>query len=100
MGKRIKLFNRKHPPKSVTVLGYEIAIRVVPYLESDNAELLGAYNADTKTIFLLKGCNWQAVLLHELIHCGFSLTGATEGIGYNTEERLVLALEHAIAPLL
>jgi hypothetical protein len=100
VAKRIKLFNRKHPPKSVKILGYDIAVRVVPYLESDGIDLLGAYNSESKTIFLLKGCDWKSVLFHEMLHAGFALTGATEGIGYNTEERLVLALEHAIAPLL
>lgn len=97
---KVKLFNRKHPPKSVKLLGYDIAVRVVPYLESDNHELLGAFNAETKTIFLLKGCDWKSVIFHELLHAAICLTAACEGMSYNSEERIVLALESAIAPLL
>lgn len=97
---KVKLFNRKHPPKSVTLLGYTIAVRVVPYLESDGHDLLGAFNAETKTIFLLKGCDWKAVLFHELLHAAICFTASCEGMSYTAEERIVLSLESAIAPLL
>ena len=100
MAKPIKLFDRKHPPKSVTLLGYKIQIKVVAYLEDEGEDLLGAWNHDNKTIFLLRGCDWKSVLLHELMHAGISLTGACAGISMTSEERIVLALEHAIAPLL
>ena len=97
---KVKLFNRKHPPKSVKLLGYDIAIKVVPYLEDNEIELLGAWCDENKTIYLLKGCNWRSVLLHELGHACLSLTGANQGLGTNVEERLILAWEAGIAPLL
>ena len=97
---KVKLFNRKYPPKSITLLGYTISIKVVPYLEDNEVELLGAWCEEDKTIYLLKGCNWKWVLLHELGHASLSLTGANQGLGVNVEERIILAIESAIAPLL
>ena len=94
-----KLFDRKRPPRSVKILGQEVKVRVVPYLEDDGQDLLGAWNGETKTIFLLKGCDWQSVLLHEICHAILYFSGAGEGLTYTKEESIVMALEHGLAPL-
>ena len=95
----VNVFKRKRMPKSVTVLGHKINIKVVEHLDDDGQELLGAFNAETKTIFLSKGCD-KSVLLHEVIHAAIYLSGNSEGLSANREEAIVLALEHALFPLL
>lgn len=93
-------FNGKRPPRSVTVCGHKIAVKVSEHLDDDGTDLLGAFNSETKTIYLLKGCNWKSVLLHEITHAALYLTGASEGLTLSKEESLVLALEHALGPLI
>lgn len=93
-------FSGKRPPRSVTVCGHKLKVKVVPYLEDDSQELLGAFNGETKTIYLLRGCDWKSVLLHEICHAVLYFTGATEGLTYSKEEGIVLALEHNLGPLL
>jgi hypothetical protein len=100
VAKRIKLFDRVKPPRSVLVLGYRLKIRVVSYLEDSGADLLGAFNGETKTIFLARGCDWKPVLLHEITHAILYLSGSCEGLTQSKEESLVLALEHGLSPLL
>lgn len=53
-------------------------------------------------IFLERGCEWQTVLLHEILHAVIKLSGKASGLGltYDGEEGLVEALEHGLAPLL
>lgn len=94
----VNVFRRKRFPKSVTVLGHRINIKVVEHLDDDGQELLGAFNAETKTIFLAKGCD-KSVLFHEVIHAAIYLSGNSEGLSASKEESLVLALEHALFPL-
>lgn len=94
------VFNRARPPRSVNVLGHKLQVRVVPYLEDDAQELLGAFNSETKTIFLLKGCDWRSVLLHEICHAILYFSGASEGLTATKEESIVLALEHGLSPII
>jgi hypothetical protein len=93
-------FNGKRPPRSITILGHKMKVRVVPYLEADGDDLLGAFNGETKTIYLLKGCDWKSVLFHECIHACLYLSGASEGLSQTKEESIVLALEHGIGQLI
>jgi hypothetical protein len=97
---KCSVFNRPRPPRVVHICGQKLKVKIVPYLESDGCELVGAFNAETKTIFLTKGCDWKPVLLHELTHAIFCFTGAGEGLTMTREEQLCLAIEHALAPLL
>lgn len=92
--------SRKHPPRVVYVLGKKIRVRVVKCLEADDIDLLGAFNSDTMTIFLLKRSNWRTVLLHEICHAGLYISGASEGLTVYKEESIVLALEHALFPFI
>ena len=102
MAKRSKpdLFNRTNPPRVINVMGHKIKVRVVKYLIDENHELLGAWNPETKTIFLLKGCDWRSVLFHELIHCVISLSGVGEDLSMSKEESIVLALENNLFPVI
>lgn len=93
-------FSGKRPPRSVTVCGHKLKVKVVPYLEDDSQELLGAFNGETKTIFLLRGCDWKSVLFHECIHSVLYFTGAGQGLTANREEQITLALENSLGPLL
>jgi hypothetical protein len=92
-------FNRPRPPRVVHICGQKVIVRVVSHLEADNCELIGAFNSETKTIFLTKGCDWKSVLLHELVHALLYFTGASEGLGHSKEESIVLAIEHGLTPL-
>ncbi|MGA0852315.1 MAG: hypothetical protein ACO3QQ_03025 [Candidatus Nanopelagicaceae bacterium] len=98
--KHKSIFNRKRPPRVVTILGHKIKVRIIPYLEDNGEELYGAWNYDEKTIYLQKGCDWRSVLLHELIHTVFSLSGCGEGLPMAREENIAVALEHALLPLI
>ena len=93
-------FNRARPPRVVSVCGHKIKVKVVPYLEDAGAELLGAFNGETKTIYLMKGCEWKSVLLHEITHAILFFTGASEGLTISKEESIVLSLEHALGTLI
>lgn len=93
-------FSGKRPPRSVIVCGHKLKVKVVPYLEDDSQELLGAFNGETKTIYLLRGCDWKSVLLHECCHAVLYFCGASEGLTNTKEENVVLALEHGLGPLL
>lgn len=95
-----KLFERNRPPKTVMIMGHKVKVRIVPYLEDDGTDLVGAWNAETKTIYLLKGCEWKSVLLHEICHAILSLSGTGEGLSYTREESIVLALESGLGPIL
>lgn len=102
MAKNIKpkLFDRPRPPRHVMVCGHKVKVRIVKNLIDDNHDQLhGAYNGDTKTIFLAKDSEWKSVLFHELIHACWHLSGASEGVGMSKEEQLVLSLEYGIAGL-
>lgn len=90
-------FSRKRPPRVVSILGQKVKVRVVDYLEDDAQELLGAFNGETKTIFILKGQDWRSILLHEICHGILYFSGASEGLTYAKEESIVLALEHGLA---
>jgi hypothetical protein len=93
-------FNRKHPPRSVMICGQKVAVKVVAYLEDEAEELLGAFNGETKTIYILKGSNWKQTLFHESIHAALYFSGAGEGLTISKEESIVLALEHGLWSLL
>lgn len=94
------LFDRDRPPRVVNVLGNKLKIRVVKYLEDDCEPLHGAFNSETKTIFLTKDCNWRAVLLHEIIHAILHYSGTGEGLSMSKEESIVLSLEYGLISIL
>jgi len=98
--KHKSIFDRKRPPRVVTILGHKIKVRIIPYLEDNGQELYGAWNYDEKTIYLQKGCDWPSVLLHECCHAVFSLSGCGEGLTMAREEQIVIVLEHALLPLI
>jgi hypothetical protein len=95
----VNVFRRKRIPRSITILGHKIAIKVVEHLDDEGQALIGAFNAETKTIFLEKGCD-PSVLFHESCHAAIYLSGQSEGLSGSKEEALVLALEHALFPLI
>lgn len=94
------LFSRKRPPRVVTILGHKIKVRIKAYLEDDGIELYGAFDYNSKTIWLMKGCDWRSVLLHECTHAILALSGSGEGLTQAKEESIVVSIEHALAPLL
>lgn len=94
------LFDRPRPPRVVTVLGNKLKVKVVPYLEDDCEELLGAFNSELKTIYLVKNCNWKAILLHEILHAILHYSASGEGLSMSKEESIVLSLEHGLVPIL
>lgn len=93
-------FSLKRPPRSVMICGQKVTVRVVPYLEADGDDLLGAFNAESKTIFLLKGCDWKSVLLHEMIHGILYFSGAGEGLSASKEEQICISIEYALSNLI
>lgn len=98
--KRKSVFDLKRPPRSVMVCGHRLKVKVVPYLEDESEELLGAFNGETKTIYILKGSDFRSILLHEICHAVLYFSGASEGLTATKEESIVLALEHGIGPLI
>jgi hypothetical protein len=97
---KCSVFNRSRPPRVVYICGHRIKVKVVPYLEDAGAELIGAFNGETKTIFLMKGCEWKSVLLHEITHAILFFTGASEGLTMTREEQIVLAIEHNLSSII
>lgn len=83
----------------MSICGQKVTIKVVAYLEDSEEELLGAFNSETKTIFLLKNANWRQTLLHEICHAILYFSGAGEGLTSTKEESIVLALEHGLMPI-
>lgn len=98
---KLSVFNRPRPPRVVPIGGHKIKVRVVKYLvDDDGNELAGAYNGETKTIFLLASDDWRSTLWHEILHCCWHLSGAGEGLTMAQEERLTVAAENLLGPLL
>lgn len=97
----LNIFKRKNPPRVISVCGHKIKVRLVKNLEVDGDDLLGAYNGDSKTIFIKKcpAVDWRSVLLHELCHSILHLTGATEGLTLQKEEVICSAFEHGLGPI-
>lgn len=93
-------FNRNRPPRVVNVCGHKIKVKVVSKLVDGSNDLLGAYNGETKTIYLLKHPDWRSCLFHELIHCALHLTGSGEGLSLTKEEAICIGLENALGHLL
>lgn len=94
------VFNREHPPRFVMVCGHKVKVKVVKHLIDDQGDALaGAYNADTKTIFIEKTKDWRTILWHEIIHSCLHLSGAGEGLSLVNEERITLALEYGVGSL-
>ena len=67
-------------------------------VDEDMTPLLGAFRSDVLEIHLARHDNWRGTLLHEMIHAALYVTGAGQGLSMTTEERIVVALEHALAP--
>ena len=94
--KHKSIFDRTRPPRVITICGHKIKIRVVKELVDGSIDLYGAYNGDTKTIFLKKDPNWKLTLFHEMIHCALHLTGAGEGLTLSKEEAICISLENSL----
>lgn len=96
------IFKRKSPPKKIMLLGQEISVHYVPYLEMANdCEILGAWNMNTRSIYLSKrATDWRYVLLHEIIHAILALSGVDNCLKYANEEQIVQAIEIGLTPLI
>ena len=92
-------FNRPRPPRVIHVCGHKIKVKVVEKLVDGSTDLLGAYNGETKTIYLLKHPDWCSCLFHELIHAVIGITGVGEGLTLSKEESICIALENSLGPL-
>lgn len=97
---KVKLFDRERPPRMIELCGQKIRVRLVEHLEDSGQDLLGAWNGETKTIYLLKGHPWKGTLYHEMCHAIWTLTAASEGLTQTKEEQLVLALENFMTDFL
>jgi Zn-dependent peptidase ImmA (M78 family) len=93
---KCSVFNRARPPRSVMVCGHKIKVKTVAKLVDGSQDLFGAYNGETKTIYLLKHPDWRSTLLHELIHCVLHLTGSGEGLPLSKEEAICVSLENSL----
>jgi hypothetical protein len=96
---KCSVFNRPRPPRVVYICGHRIIVKTVAKLVDGSTDLAGAYNGDTKTIYLLRHKDWAMTLWHECIHAALHLTGAGEGLSLTKEETIVVALENALGPL-
>lgn len=95
-----KLATLKKIPNSVNVLGYEIRVIACDKLfHADGSELMGQYNSDSRTIEIVRHANWRSVLLHEIFHMILDFTGANTGLSEEGEERIVVALQNGLYPL-
>ncbi len=90
------VFNRARPPRSVMVCGHKIKVKTVAKLVDGSQDLFGAYNGETKTIYLLKHPDWKSTLLHEILHATLHITGAGEGLTLTKEETIVVAIENSL----
>ena len=98
---KANIFQRPRPPRVIHLMGHKIKVKLVEELVDDDHDFLhGAYDGDKKTIFLSKQSEWRSTLLHEILHCVFHLSGASEGLTMTKEEQLVLAAEFGLGPLL
>lgn len=95
----VNIFRRRRFPRSVTVLGHKILVRVVKHLEVEGQDLQGAYYPEQKIIYLVRGCD-KSVFFHEVLHAAIYLSGNSEGLSQSREESIVIALEHAIFPMI
>ena len=96
---KCSVFNRSRPPRVINICGHKIKVRTVEKLVDGSTDLAGAYNGETKTIYLLKHKDWPITLFHECIHAALHLTGAGEGLTLIKEETITVALENALFPL-
>lgn len=87
-------------PESVTILGYPCKIKL-KRIEGKYGECC----VDSKTITLnpkqIKKDKLQIehVLLHEILHMILGITGQSELLSDEQEEGIVMAMEHALVPL-
>jgi Zn-dependent peptidase ImmA (M78 family) len=95
------IFNRPNPPRVATILHRKVKVRVVSLLcDNEEGDLLGAWDANTGTIFLVKSDpNWRFTLLHEVCHAVLSISGANQFMTRKTEEQIVMAMENCLGPL-
>lgn len=98
----VSIFERKHPPRFVHVCGHRIPVKVHrrAMVDDNDDPLLGAFRSDVLEIHLARHENWRSTLLHEITHAILFLTGANQGLSLNTEERLVVAIENGLMPLI
>jgi len=96
-----KLFERKRPPRFVMVCGHRIPIKTHKniIIDDEGTELLGAFRSDVLEIHLARHPNWASTMLHEICHAILFLTGVSQGLSETAEERIVVALENGLFPL-
>lgn len=98
----VNVFKRKNPPKSIEIFGQKIMVYYVPHLEmAEGSEILGAWNMNSRSIYISKqASDWRYVLLHEIIHGILALSGTDNGIKYANEEQICQAIEIGLTPLI
>jgi Zn-dependent peptidase ImmA (M78 family) len=96
------IFKSKNPPKKIQILGQEISVHYVPYLEMENdCELLGAWNMNTRSIYISKrSSDWRYVLMHELIHAILALSGIDNSLKFVIEEQICQSIEIGLTPII
>ena len=90
-------------PKQVNILGQIFRVKIVPNLkDTDGIELSGLMEGEQKTIKLSSSLNESSieyVLLHEVVHAVFYVSGASNLLDDKVEESLTVALEHGLGCL-
>lgn len=82
-------------PEIISILGQEV--RIVYTADDPHATELGSFDSASMTITILdREGVWERTLLHEIIHCILSVTGATHLLEENTEECIVTSLEYGL----
>lgn len=93
-------------PRRLMICGVPHAVRYADQLKGESKEevVYGYYHAHRHLIEISLKSNdtpemvWRS-LLHEALHAILHVTGQSEGLGGETEEALVIALENGIAGL-
>jgi len=85
--------------KYVPILGHNFKLELVPKMQD-----LGECDGVSKTIKISKDHKsvdaLVSTLLHEIIHGALYISGHSEKLEKEQEEGIVLALEHAIYPII
>ena len=83
-------------PKSITVLGQRVTVKIVDDLKYEDAKCHGLCCADTRTISIdskAKGSFYTKVLRHETFHMKVRLAGIAELLTDEQEEALAVLAE-------
>ena len=98
---KVKLFNRDVIPKTIRVMGVKIKIRIKNEIILDGSECFGLFLPDVMEIHLLRDQPdiWNT-LYHELLHSCLQISGNAEGLTYQKEEALVIAITSGMFPFI